>query len=98
MHLRLQNMVEDVIIAKITSEVQVSEIVNKKNVVLGCSNAYHALMSATWIYSMSCVHLFFSLHYFKVTKKPNVAAYAHCTIGVYVVSILVTILKEKSIM
>ena len=53
-------------------------------------------MSATWIYSMPCVHLFF-LHYVKVTNKPNVAGYAYCTIVVYVVSILVTIIKKKSI-
>ena len=36
------------------------------------------------------------LHYVSVTNKPNVAGYAYCTIVVYVVSILVTIIKKKS--
>ena len=84
------------LLPKFTSEVQLSEIVNKRNVVLGYYSAYHALMSATWIYSMPCVHLLFFLHYVKVTNKPNVAGYAYCTIVVYVVSILVTIIKKKS--
>ena len=53
-----------------TSEVQLSEIVNKRNVVLGCYNAYHALMSATWIYFMSCVHLFFSFILLKWQISP----------------------------
>ena len=41
--------------------------------------------------------LIFFFHYVKVTNKPNVAGYAYCTIVVYVVSILVTIIKMKSI-
>ena len=58
------------LLPKFTSEVQLSEIVNKRNVVLGYYNAHHALMSATWIYSMSCVHLFFSFIMLKWQISP----------------------------
>ena len=82
------------LLPKFTLGFQFSEIINKKNVVYGHHNVYHALTSETWMYSMSCVHLFF-LHYIKVTNKSNVAGYAYCTIAVYVASILVTIIKRN---
>ena len=78
---------------KFTSEVQLSEIINKRNIVLGYYDAYHVCNLN--ILHVMCSRNFF-LHYVKMTNKPNVAGYAYCTIVVYVVSILVIIIKKKS--
>ena len=50
------------------------------------------VMSATWMYSMPCIHLY----YFIVTNKPNVAGYVYGFMCMYyVISILVAIIQES---
>ena len=64
-----------------------------------CVGLYLPFLNASniiYVYVCHAMFTYFFLNYVKVTNKPDVAGYAYCTIVVYVVSILVTIIKKKS--